>query len=67
MGWKLLGVDFHRWRSGRTILDLSHNSMLVHHGFYSLEWARQPHVEFYRTVREKYRTPRPSRSTKEET
>lgn len=52
MRWKLLGIDFHwRWREGRTILDLHYDSMLVHHGFYSLEWARGPHIDYYRRVR----------------
>lgn len=62
MKWKLLGIDFHwRWREGRTILDLCHNSMLVHHGFYSLEWARGEHVDYYRRVRAAWRSPAVSR------
>lgn len=58
MRWKLIGIDFHRrWRSGRTILDLAYNSLLTHHGFYSLEWARGPHIEYYRGVRRSWRVP----------
>jgi len=53
MRWHLIGIDFHRrWRSGRTRLDLHGNSVLVHHGWYSLEWARGPYVNWFRSERE---------------
>jgi hypothetical protein len=55
--WKFIGIDFHRrWRSGKTILDLSYNCLLSHHGFYSLEWARGPHIDHYRSVRAERRS-----------
>lgn len=54
--WRLIGIDFHRrWRGGNTRLDMSGYSMLSHHGFFTLEWAREPHVEYYRRVRAEYR------------
>lgn len=57
MRWRLLGINFHwRWRRGRTILDLSYNSVLAHHGLYSLEWARGPHVDHYRRIRQTWRS-----------
>lgn len=50
--WKLIGIDFHdRWRGGQTRLDLNGDSLLVHHGFYSLEWARGPHVGYFKMQR----------------
>lgn len=51
--WKLLGIDFHkRWRAGRTWLDYAGGDHLwSHHGFYSLEWAKGPHLEYYRSDR----------------
>jgi hypothetical protein len=58
-GWKLLGIDFHwRWREGKTILDLRNESVLVHHGFYSLEWARGPHLNYFRAERRVRRSDR---------
>lgn len=51
--WKLLGIDFHaRWREGKTWLDYAGGDHLwMHHGFWSLEWARGPHLEHYRADR----------------
>ncbi|MDB5606691.1 MAG: hypothetical protein JWP25_3591 [Bradyrhizobium sp.] len=51
--WRLLGIDFHgRWRAGRTWLDSAGGDHLwSHHGFYSIEWARGPHLEYYRGQR----------------
>lgn len=51
--WKLLGIDFHkRWRSGMTWLDnAGGDHLLSHHGFYSLEWARGQHLEYFRASR----------------
>lgn len=50
--WKLIGIDFHRrWRSGYTRLDLNGDSLLSHHGWYSLEWARGEHIEAFKAFR----------------
>lgn len=66
MKWKLIGIDFHRrWRSGRTIIDLSYNNVLVHHGFYSLEWARGPHIDWYRADRASRRSERMTSTPRE--
>jgi hypothetical protein len=48
--WHFLGIEWHRrWREGKTWLDnAGGDHLLVHHGFYSLEWARGPDVDFYR-------------------
>ncbi len=52
MRWHLIGIDFHgRWRSGWTRLDLRGNSVLSHHGWYSLEWARGPDIEWFKNIR----------------
>ncbi len=56
MRWTFLGIEFHRrYREGRTYLDLSHCHMLDHWGWFSLEWARGPHVDYYRAVRAAHR------------
>lgn len=53
MRWHLIGIDFHRrWRSGETHCDcMNGDNRIVHHGWYSLEWARGPHLEWFRAVR----------------
>ena len=55
MRWKLIGIEFHRWRTGTTWLDrFRGNSVVEHHGFYSLEWARGENVEFCRALRQSF-------------
>lgn len=50
--WNLIKIDFHRrWRGGITCLDLKGDNILSHHGWYSLQWARGPHIEYYRAAR----------------
>lgn len=41
-GWTYIGTIWHwRWRSGKTWLDnAGGNMLLMHHGFYSIEWVR---------------------------
>lgn len=56
--WKLIGIDFHlRWRGGLTRLDINGDSLLAHHGFYSLEWARGEFTEYFRGVRRAFKAP----------
>ncbi len=55
MRWQLIGIDFNnRWRSGATRLDLNGDCIVVHHGFYNLEWARGPHVEHFCAFRKSF-------------
>lgn len=54
MRWKLIGIDLHRWRSGRTQCDLRGHNLIVHHGWYSFEWARGPHIEWFRSFRQSF-------------
>jgi len=57
-GWKCIGIDFHgRWREGTTRLDLSGNSLLSHWGWFTLEWAREPYVDYFREVRRAWKRP----------
>lgn len=53
--WKLIGLDFHRWRSGATWGDAAggHN-LILHHGWYSLEWAADPLVDHFRSLRHSF-------------
>lgn len=54
--WKLVGVDFHRrWRSHATWLDRFNGChVLVHHGFYSLEWMRHGAFIWYGSGRHSF-------------
>lgn len=56
MGWKLIGIDLHRrWRGGATWCDChGGDNLIVHHGFYSLEWARGPNIDAYRSMRQSF-------------
>jgi hypothetical protein len=52
MRWKLIGIEFHkRRREGYTRLDGTGNSLLSHHGWWTLEWARGEFVDYYRALR----------------
>jgi len=61
--WRLIGIDFHRrWRTGYTRLDMTGDSLLSHHGFYSLEWARGVFLSYYRDARRAHFAPSTSPS-----
>lgn len=51
-GWTFLRWHWHRkWREGKTWLDTAGGDhLLMHHGFYSIEWARGKHVEYFRAL-----------------
>lgn len=49
--WMLIGFLFHKWRTGKTWNDTAGGDHLtVHHGWYSLEWARGKNIDFYRSL-----------------
>lgn len=53
MEWALLGFEINRrWHKGKTWLDTAGGDhLLVHHGWFSLEWARGPHVAHFKAIR----------------
>lgn len=57
--WRYLGIEFHwRWRDGKTWLDnAGGDHLLVHHGLYSLEWARGEHIGYFRMDRRRRLAP----------